>query len=261
MYECMATGFRVDTFLLSCRVLGRGVEHAVLAALGRRAVEQGAGAVHVEFTRSQKNSPALEFLASIGDRHEQGAATGFTFDAGCLAQLRYVPAASATAAASPDGPIAPATAPALAFDFVDGSMRLQQIAENLRDVRTLAQAIEERRMARQLANAQPEEVPASALQATLREIWRKVLGMRHVGLDDNFFDVGGTSLRAVQVLATIKQDLGQTLSIVSLFECPTVRLLAARMSAGADDRPGDSAVAAVSRGRNRRYNLSRQRSS
>jgi len=261
MYECMATGFRVDTFLLSCRVLGRGVEHAVLAALGRRAVEQGAGAVHVEFTRSQKNSPALEFLASIGDRHEQGAATGFTFDAGCLAQLRYVPAASATAAASPDGPIAPATAPALAFDFVDGSMRLQQIAENLRDVRTLAQAIEERRMARQPANAQPEEVPASALQATLREIWRKVLGMRHVGLDDNFFDVGGTSLRAVQVLATIKQDLGQTLSIVSLFECPTVRLLAARMSAGADDRPGDSAGAAVSRGRNRRYNLSRQRSS
>ena len=117
-------------------------------------------------------------------------------------------------------------------------------------------------MAGQLSEAQAEEMPASALQATLRDIWRKVLGMRRIGLDDNFFEVGGTSLRAVQVLAMIKQDLRQTLSIVSLFECPTVRLLAARMSAGTnDDRPSDSASAAARRGQNRRYNLSRQRPS
>ena len=116
-------------------------------------------------------------------------------------------------------------------------------------------------MTGQLSEVQAEEMPASVLQAVLRDIWRKVLGMRRIGLDDNFFEVGGTSLRAVQVLAMIKQDLRQTLSIVSLFECPTVRLLAARMSAGTDARPSDSASAAVQRGQNRRYNLSRQRGS
>jgi FkbH-like protein len=41
MYERAADRYTVDTFLLSCRVLGRGVEHAVLADLGRRAIADG----------------------------------------------------------------------------------------------------------------------------------------------------------------------------------------------------------------------------
>ena len=49
-------------------------------------------------------------------------------------------------------------------------------------------------------------------------------------MNDNFFEAGGTSLRAVQVIAMIKKELKQTLSIVSLFECPTVTLLAAKLS-------------------------------
>ena len=56
-----------------------------------------------------------------------------------------------------------------------------------------------------------------------------------VGLNDNFFEAGGTSLRAVQVIAMIKKELNQTLSIVSLFECPTVTLLAAKLSAASGE--------------------------
>jgi hypothetical protein len=79
-------------------------------------------------------------------------------------------------------------------------------------------------------------------------------------VNDNFFEAGGTSLRAVQVIATIKKELKKTLSIVSLFECPTIALLAARLGATADETSIETATAgAARRGRQRRGKTVRQK--
>ena len=56
----------VDTFLLSCRALGRGVEHRMVAHLGRIAMERGLGQVRIPFRATQRNRPAALFLESIG---------------------------------------------------------------------------------------------------------------------------------------------------------------------------------------------------
>ena len=56
----------VDTFLLSCRALGRGVEHRMLAELGRIAQQRGLAAIEARYVRSQRNRPALLFLESAG---------------------------------------------------------------------------------------------------------------------------------------------------------------------------------------------------
>jgi hypothetical protein len=79
-------------------------------------------------------------------------------------------------------------------------------------------------------------------------------------MNDNFFEAGGTSLKAVQVIAMIKKELRQTLSIVSLFECPTVTLLAAKLSAtSGETRVGTpTAGAAALRGQRRRYKAMRE---
>ena len=55
----------VDTMLLSCRVLGRGVEHAMYAHLGKLALEQGLAFVEARFVPSPKNEPAAKFLDSL----------------------------------------------------------------------------------------------------------------------------------------------------------------------------------------------------
>ena len=47
-------------------------------------------------------------------------------------------------------------------------------------------------------------------ETALANIWRKVLGRPQIGMNDNFFEAGGTSLRAVQVIAMIKKELKQT---------------------------------------------------
>jgi acyl carrier protein len=103
--------------------------------------------------------------------------------------------------------------------------------------------------------------PASTLQATLLNIWKRVLGRPRIGMNDNFFEVGGTSLRAVQMIATIKKELKQDLSIVSLFECPTVALLAAKLGAPSGDADGGTTPAGAALRGQRRRNVMRRKAS
>lgn len=71
--------------------------------------------------------------------------------------------------------------------------------------------------------------PTTALEAEVLTIWTAVLGVGSIGIDDNFFDVGGHSLAALQVFSAIESSLGVSLPLSALFETPTVRGLAARL--------------------------------
>ncbi|MFI6520469.1 amino acid adenylation domain-containing protein [Spirillospora sp. NPDC050679] len=62
-------------------------------------------------------------------------------------------------------------------------------------------------------------------------IWRRVLESAQVGMDDNFFDVGGDSGKLVLVHAELEAELGVRLPVTDLFACPTVRSLADRLAA------------------------------
>lgn len=68
--------------------------------------------------------------------------------------------------------------------------------------------------------------PKSELERALAGIWQRVLGVERVGIDDDFFDLGGTSLSGLQVVQEIQEGLGFELSPVALFATPTVRSLA-----------------------------------
>jgi FkbH-like protein len=71
MYKTDEECLTVDTLLLSCRVLGRGVEYRMLARLGELAKEQGAKDVRVLFRPTERNRPAMEFLDRIGADNKQ----------------------------------------------------------------------------------------------------------------------------------------------------------------------------------------------
>lgn len=63
-------------------------------------------------------------------------------------------------------------------------------------------------------------------------IWSNVLGLEQVGIDDNFFDLGGHSLMALQMTQIINKKFNVAFSIIDLFEFPTVRKLATKISQG-----------------------------
>ncbi|MBD0260727.1 MAG: hypothetical protein ICV83_33835, partial [Cytophagales bacterium] len=76
-------------------------------------------------------------------------------------------------------------------------------------------------------NGKPNYVPpGSAVEAQLAEIWQQVLGRSRVGVSDNFFEIGGHSLKATQVLARLYKQLDVELDMRSLFAHPTIGQLA-----------------------------------
>ncbi|HEX5708242.1 MAG TPA: amino acid adenylation domain-containing protein, partial [Pyrinomonadaceae bacterium] len=72
--------------------------------------------------------------------------------------------------------------------------------------------------------------PRTPVEEELADIWANLLGLRRVGVSDNFFDLGGHSLLATQVVSRVREVFGMEMSVRALFEAPTVAELAARIA-------------------------------
>ncbi len=73
------------------------------------------------------------------------------------------------------------------------------------------------------------EGPSTPIEEQLTEIVTTLLGLEQVGIDDNFFMLGGHSLLGTQVIAQVADTFGVDLSLLTLFEAPTVRQLSAEI--------------------------------
>jgi thioesterase domain-containing protein/aryl carrier-like protein len=76
--------------------------------------------------------------------------------------------------------------------------------------------------------------PRTPVQRTVAAIWSEVLGVERVGVHDDFFALGGNSLVALRLLARVREATGETVSVASLLQGPTVEQMA---RAVADRRP------------------------
>ncbi|MEN3329184.1 MAG: hypothetical protein V7638_3991 [Acidobacteriota bacterium] len=68
--------------------------------------------------------------------------------------------------------------------------------------------------------------PRTSVEREIAEVWQEVLGLEAVGIDDNFFDLGGHSLHAIRVHGKLCAKFGNELSLVQLFQFPTISALA-----------------------------------
>src|SRR5436305_3968406 len=71
--------------------------------------------------------------------------------------------------------------------------------------------------------------PSTQIEEQLAAIWRQVLGIEQVGTHDDFFDLGGDSIRVLQVVAKANQ-VGLRFTPGQLFQHPTISALAALVS-------------------------------
>lgn len=97
------------------------------------------------------------------------------------------------------------------------------------------------------ASHAPYVAPRSALEATLASLFEDMLGAGHVGIHDNFFDLGGNSLVATQLISRLRQSFRVEVALRSLFEAPTVAELALSIvrlqAASIDERELEAALA------------------
>jgi amino acid adenylation domain-containing protein len=69
-------------------------------------------------------------------------------------------------------------------------------------------------------------MPDDPMEQALAHIWMEILGMEAVGADRNFFDLGGHSLSAIQMVSRIQEHFGVELAVEDIFRKPTIRQLA-----------------------------------
>ncbi len=239
----------LDTFLLSCRVLGRGIEDAVLDVLGRHCAAKGFATVDAEYVPNGRNEMVADFLARAGWTHREQAAhvRVFTVGAATLAKRSHwvevfdgAPLPEPDASAAPprdrsagEGVPAPTTAVAPAA-HAELSWPMRQLrAANSRHAAyyaplatpTAAAIVAE--VTTEARRRAPERGislagPTTQLEECLCAHWASVLNLPRVGVDDNFFALGGNSLSAIK-LETRLEEGGLAVDGATIFMNPTVR--------------------------------------
>jgi FkbH-like protein len=198
----------IDTFLLSCRVLGRGVEHRTLAYLAELAAGRGVSTVVARLQATERNAPARQFLDSIGSARKAEAEGTFTyrFAVESIRGLEWKPAA-APANPAQNGEARTAIAKRRPPEYV-------RIARTLA---TPARILAEMRRENRVAVAPTADPPSTETEKRLAEIWADLLHAPAISASDNFFDLGGHSLLAVLLLVRIRETFGIELSIDDVY--------------------------------------------
>jgi non-ribosomal peptide synthetase component F/acyl carrier protein len=99
----------------------------------------------------------------------------------------------------------------------------------------------DKRMARKVIstteNKQERLMPTKGLEIKIAEVWKKVLQLDVVGINDTFFDLGGDSVKLVDLMVLLSKELGRELPVETIFEYPTIQSLVEFLNSDTDDNP------------------------
>ncbi len=87
--------------------------------------------------------------------------------------------------------------------------------------------------------------PRDALEARVVRIWEEVLGIAPIGIDDDFFDLGGESLHAFAVIARVLRDFDVALVPSDLFACASAGAMAAVIAERQREQPHAPVLPAI----------------
>jgi acyl carrier protein len=104
------------------------------------------------------------------------------------------------------------------------------------------------------------EAPAFEIERVIISVWQEVLGCEGIGVRDNFFDLGGHSLRLAEVQSQLQAALLREVPMMDLFRYPTVRELAVHLSGVTAATPAPGAAASGPLSTPSRERAQRQRS-
>ncbi|HEY0844904.1 MAG TPA: amino acid adenylation domain-containing protein [Noviherbaspirillum sp.] len=243
---------QIDTLLLSCRVLGRKVEHALLAALARRARALGLSWIEAPLVVTDRNEPVRQFLACAPWQ----AANGTVF----ACAVADVPDAidgidliddhvfvapvpqrtveiAATGPHPAGGPVSarPAVFPAFPLP-IRNEARLTHALQYLPLLAACAGWPRERLAA--AAPALPRlgsgRRPAAGTEESVAAIWAEVLGREMDDADASFTELGGHSLHAVRAVSRLERRFNRDIGLAQFFRTPSIAALAAWLDAGSE---------------------------
>jgi FkbH-like protein len=232
LHRSGADTLEVDTFVLSCRALGRGVEHRVVAELAAIAKTKGVKTLVLRLTLTPKNQPASDFLDTEFATYAQRDGGSIVYhipveiaqDARPHSSAAIQAPAEAPADFTQPPPFAALRAPAVR------SFHLAEIATAMTDGDRILSHIESWKRASQATAEAQGLAPRTEIEQTLANIWGLVLGWETIGIRDNFLTLGGDSLKMVQVIVKIYGQFGVEFPIATFFDSLTIEAQALKLA-------------------------------
>jgi aryl carrier-like protein len=97
--------------------------------------------------------------------------------------------------------------------------------------------------------------PDGSLEEMLLELWQETLGQESIGVEDNFFDIGGHSLLVVRLHRKLAGMIQQAITLTDLYRFPTIRSLTGHLSSNGESK---ELAKSADRGARRRESLTRR---
>jgi NRPS condensation-like uncharacterized protein/acyl carrier protein len=224
----------VDTLLMSCRAMGRGGEHRMLAELGRLAVCRGLTEVRIPLVPNGRNQPLRDFLLSVAAEQESegNSRSVFAIPASAAVRVVFKPPSQAAPLIAREEPTAQASQTVSRWGLLEGTPAerarlLERIAADLRDAAAIEAAVASAQPAPLATDSVTFESPRTVVETELARLYQTVLRQERVGRSDSFFRLGGDSLLGILLLSRIQRSFSVELPLVELFDHPTVAGLAA----------------------------------
>lgn len=224
--ESSGTEMRVPIMLLSCRSLGRGVEYRMVAHLGALAREHGAERVLLHAVPTERNDPAREFLHKLGEAHNDADtdADGTLHLALTTQQAEAVQLNLDTTPQPQEAPLSGAR-DEVRVDNDEADQRVAFMATIPAALAT-SEAIHEAIQSAVHGKAgvaatgdtpAGDSTDADPVETLLTRTFAEQLGLTEIPVDAGFFDLGGHSLQAMQILAQVSSAFGVELDPTLLF--------------------------------------------
>jgi amino acid adenylation domain-containing protein/FkbH-like protein len=225
LFRETAEALDVDTFVLSCRVLGRGVEHRIVRECGRIAREANLSWLVLRCRETARNAPARKFVeksfsAFRSVRETVGVEQIFTIPVADAERLSHGSELEEVVEEGDSKSVRPQAA---------STVHWHDVAWNLSRLPAIVEAFHHASQKRGAALSD-HVAPRTPVEAAVADIWREVLGVADISVRANFFDLGGDSVRAVQAIARIESVLGLQLSVYEFFEGQTIEQIAGRLT-------------------------------
>jgi FkbH-like protein len=232
VFQTLANELLVDSLLLSCRVLGRGVEHAMLRYLGSVAKEEGAGQVCLPYIWTSRNEPAQAFAESVAANFKAGDDKSETY----RIPTDYAVGIAHRPGADPDAVIRARDSEKISADVkitsgTNPSERYLTFSQKLVTGRDVLNAVVAAKTRKRTLLGEPR-APLNDTERKMLALWRAVLCVEDIGVEDDYSAMGGTSLLAARLFADIYQTFGMKLPLTSLMEFSTIRALAGIIDSG-----------------------------
>ena len=227
IHERRQDALQIDSLMLSCRALGRTVEHRMLRQIASMAMRQRLNIISIPFRKSDRNEPAKKFLDSVTTETSATAKnvtddeTSYLFPSNALADLSL-------AIVSEEKQSTPSDIDSNAdLIRISRSLLMNRIANDLNDPFVILQDATETQP--RPCIDEPYVGAQTELEQKISQIWKTTLNLAEVGVNDSFKELGGTSLRMVQLQSRFRNDIGREISVTELFSLPTIASQVAKL--------------------------------